>query len=95
MLRGALILTRLTSGLRLTDTHNGLRAFKLPAARQLQLTYNRMAHASEILARISERKLRYCEVPVTIRYTHYSLTKGQSILESVNVLWDMLSARMR
>lgn len=36
-----------------------------------------MEHASEIIDEIKRRKLSYCEVPVTVIYTDYSLKKGQ------------------
>jgi hypothetical protein len=38
---------------------------------------NRMEHASEVLERVRELRLRWAEVPVTIRYTPDSLAKGQ------------------
>src|SRR4051812_386856 len=40
--------TRLTTGLAVTDTHNGLRAFSRSAAQAVRIRQNRMAHASEI-----------------------------------------------
>ncbi len=46
VLRLATVVTRLSTGLRLTDTHNGLRAFTAQAAAQLDITQNGMAHAS-------------------------------------------------
>ena len=32
--------------------------------------------------------MRYEEVPVTIRYTDYSMAKGQSLSNLLNVLWE-------
>lgn len=87
--------TRFTTRLAVTDTHNGLRAFTVEAARQIDIVQNRMAHASEILAQIATLRLRYCEVPVTIHYTTYSVAKGQSMLNSINILWDTLRMRVR
>ncbi len=95
VLRLAVAFTRLTTGLDLTDTHNGLRAFTAEAATRIAITQNGMAHSSEILSQISLLKLRWCEVPVTVTYTSYSMAKGQSILNSVNILWDMMKGRMR
>jgi glycosyltransferase involved in cell wall biosynthesis len=69
--------TRLTARIAVTDTHNGLRAFSRAAAARLRITMDGMAHASEILEQVSEMGLRWREVPVTIRYTAYSLAKGQ------------------
>jgi polyprenyl-phospho-N-acetylgalactosaminyl synthase len=90
LIRTATLFTRLTTGLRLTDTHNGFRAFSRPAAREVHLKQNGMAHASEILHTIARRRWRYVEVPVSIRYTEYSLAKGQSLLNSINILWDLV-----
>jgi polyprenyl-phospho-N-acetylgalactosaminyl synthase len=89
MLKAALLFTRLTSHLPLTDTHNGLRVMTADTARKLEITQNRMAHASEIIDSIGRLGLRYQEVPVTIRYSEYSLQKGQKLTGSVNILADL------
>lgn len=91
ILKCATIFTRLTTGLKITDTHNGFRAFSAKAARSINITQNKMAHASEILSEISKHKLTYKEVPVTIRYTDYSKSKGQSIFNSINILFELLT----
>lgn len=52
LLKLAVVFTRVTSGLRLTDAHNGLRYFSRAAAKTIRLHQNRMAHASEILDQI-------------------------------------------
>lgn len=88
LLRFATYFTKLSTGLNLSDTHNGLRAFNRRAAEQIKITNNRMAHASQILSEISRLKLKYCECPVTITYSDYSLSKGQKISNSVNILWE-------
>lgn len=94
-LRMGIAFTRLTTGLALTDTHNGIRAFTVDAARSLKITQNRMAHASEILSRISQLGLRYREIPVTVHYTSYSTAKGQGSIDAVAILWDIATSRMR
>jgi len=89
-LKAALAFTRATTGLKLTDTHNGLRAFSREAAAKLDLRCDRMAHASEILEEISRLGLRYREVPVTIKYTDYSLAKGQKLSGAFRIIRDLL-----
>jgi glycosyltransferase involved in cell wall biosynthesis len=84
----AVLFTRLLVGLPLTDTHNGLRALTAEAARRIRITQNRMSHATQILQEIAANRLRYKEVPVTIRYTNYSIRKGQSISNAFNILWE-------
>jgi glycosyltransferase involved in cell wall biosynthesis len=89
-LKAAVLFTKATSGLPLTDAHNGLRAMTAEAARKLESTQDRMAHASEIINQIGRLELRYREVPVTIRYSEYSLRKGQKVRGSVGILVDLL-----
>jgi glycosyltransferase involved in cell wall biosynthesis len=90
VLGAAVRYTRASTGLSLSDTHNGLRAFTGEVAQELDLTMNGMAHASELLTIVADRKFRYAEVPVHIRYTDYSRAKGQPLLNSVNILFDMI-----
>lgn len=94
LLRLATAFTRVAAGLDISDTHNGLRAFTADAARSLRITQNRMAHASEILDEIRRLRLRFVEVPVTIRYTDWSRRKGQSALDALSILFDLLVRRL-
>lgn len=92
-LKAGVFYTRITTRLNITDTHNGFRAFSIEALRKIHISQNRMAHGSEILMEISKNKLTYCEVPVNIAYTEYSKKKGQTIFNSLNILWDLIFGR--
>src|SRR5262249_47692247 len=94
LLRAATAFTRLTTGLQVTDTHNGLRAMTRRGAAAISLRQNRMAHASEWLSQNAASRLRYVEGPVTIEYTAYSLAKGQSIGDAVLILLDLFARRL-
>jgi polyprenyl-phospho-N-acetylgalactosaminyl synthase len=94
VLRAATAFTRLTTGLQMTDTHNGLRAMTRRGAAAIRLQQNRMAHASEWLSQIAASGLRYVERPVTIEYTAYSLAKGQTIADAVLILLDLFARRL-
>jgi glycosyltransferase involved in cell wall biosynthesis len=94
MLRAATLFTRATTGLDVTDAHNGLRAMTRRGAARIRLRQNRMAHASEILHQIAASDLRYVEVPVTIQYSRYSLAKGQRASEFVVILLDLFARRL-
>jgi polyprenyl-phospho-N-acetylgalactosaminyl synthase len=94
MLQAATLFTRLTTGLQVTDTHNGLRAMTRRGAAAIRLRQNRMAHASECLSQIGSSGLRYVERPVTIEYTAYSLAKGQNIRDAVLILLDLFARRL-
>jgi glycosyltransferase involved in cell wall biosynthesis len=90
LLKTAVAFTRVTSRMKVTDTHNGLRAFTRGAIGRIVITQPGMAHASEILHEIHRNRLRYVEVPTTITYTDYSKAKGQSALNAVNIVFDMM-----
>ena len=90
ILKGAILVNGLFTGLWLTDAHNGFRAMNNKALNAIKLRENRMAHASEILSNIKQAQLRYMEVPVKIIYTEYSKLKGQSSMNSINILIDLI-----
>jgi polyprenyl-phospho-N-acetylgalactosaminyl synthase len=79
--------------LRLTDAHNGLRVINRQVAERLHITHNGMAHASEIVSFLASGPWRVEEVPVTIEYTEYSRSKGQSLVNGVNILFDLVVRR--
>jgi glycosyltransferase involved in cell wall biosynthesis len=89
LLRAAIWFTRVTTGLAITDAHNGLRAMTRRGAQTISLRQNRMAHASEILDQIAASGLNYVEVPITIEYSAYSLRKGQRSREALDILFDL------
>ncbi len=88
---------RATTGLRLSDVHNGLRAFGPRAIAKMQIRQNRMAHATEISQSISRASaerakddvLRIVEVPVSVRYTGESLAKGQRATGAIAIVVDL------
>jgi len=94
LLKVALVFTKLHSGLTLTDTHNGLRLLRAPAAAKISLKQLGMAHASELIDQIARHRLRYREVPVKVIYTDYSKAKGQSAFNSFGVIRDLIIGRM-
>lgn len=94
LLRLAVIVTNWTTGLKLSDAHNGLRVFNRNVAEKLNITMPDMAHASEIIHRIAEHGFNYHELPITIAYTDYSKAKGQPMLNAVNIMFDLMLQRM-
>jgi len=90
VLKAAVLYSNLTTGVRLTDTHNGLRALNATALGTIRIRQNRMAHASEIIEQIGRSSLRWIEHPVHIVYSDYSRSKGQSVLNAVNIVTEQL-----
>ncbi|MDU4245509.1 MAG: glycosyltransferase family 2 protein [Varibaculum cambriense] len=90
VLKTAARVTANLTGMKLTDAHNGLRVLRRDAFEQVNLLQNRMAHASEIVAQLARTGLPWAEHSVFIRYTDYSKAKGQSLLNSINILTELL-----
>lgn len=88
VLRTVVLLSPRTRRLGLTDAHNGLRVFNRRVAEDLNLRMNGMSHASEFVELMDSRGWRVAEQPVDILYTEYSMSKGQSLLNGINILSD-------
>lgn len=95
LLRAGVLFTRVTTGLPVTDTHNGLRVLSRRTLSSVRLRLSGMAYASELESAIASLGLQWREVPVTIRYTPYSRSKGQGNLNAVNIVYELAAARLR
>lgn len=93
VLKTVVMLSPRTKRLGLSDAHNGLRTFNRKVAEEMDIRMNGMSHASEIVAMIDNHGWRVAEQPVDILYTEYSMSKGQSLINGVNILADGLMAR--
>jgi polyprenyl-phospho-N-acetylgalactosaminyl synthase len=88
VLRTATRLSRRGRQLGLTDTNNGLRVFNKTVADGLDITMSGMSHANEFVMLIAENHWRVVEEPVEVLYTEYSKSKGQPLLNGVNIIFD-------
>ncbi|MGD2109898.1 MAG: glycosyltransferase family 2 protein [Phycisphaerae bacterium] len=94
MLKIAVMFTRIVNRVSVTDAHNGFRAFSSRAARQINITLDRMAHASELIDQIRASRLPFKEVPVRISYTEYSMRKGHASWRGAfKILWQYFVGR--
>ncbi len=94
LLKSAVLFTRVTTGLKLTDAHNGLRAMSAQAAERIRFSEDGMAHASQILSIAAREQLRIQEVPCTISYTSQTLAKGQSNRAALAILGRLVISRL-
>ncbi|MDT5220138.1 MAG: polyprenyl-phospho-N-acetylgalactosaminyl synthase [Mycobacterium sp.] len=96
VLQTAARLSRRGRRLGLTDTNNGLRVFNKTVADGMNITMSGMSHATEIVMMIAENHWRVVEEPVEVLYTDYSKSKGQPLLNGVNIIFDgFLRGRIR
>jgi glycosyltransferase involved in cell wall biosynthesis len=94
LLKLGVLFTRVFSGIKVSDTHNGFRAMSRAAAERIRITQNRMAHASEILDQIQRHGLRFVEIPVRIKYSPETLAKGQSSWNAIKIVGELFLGRL-
>jgi polyprenyl-phospho-N-acetylgalactosaminyl synthase len=88
VLQTAARLSRRGRRLGLTDSNNGLRVFNKTVADGLDITMSGMGHATEFVMLIAENRWRVTEEPVEVLYTEYSTSKGQPLLNGVNIIFE-------
>lgn len=81
-------LSNVGSGVKLTDSQSGMRAFGPRALSALLLQSTSMAAASEMQFLASDAQLRVCEVPIEIRY--FDEVKRNPLGHGVDVLHGIL-----
>lgn len=80
---------------KLTDAHNGMNAFKTSCLKDISISIDGFGFASQIVNSVGKNKLRYKEMPTNIKYTDYSVKKGQRILGGFLILEDLFKSRGR
>ncbi|MGV8171588.1 MAG: glycosyltransferase family 2 protein [Candidatus Woesearchaeota archaeon] len=82
-------------GVKMSDAHNGFRVMSRKAAKMINITSDKMEHASQIVEQIYRKGLRYKEVPITILYTDYALQHGHGgIIQALRVFGRMILRRI-
>lgn len=77
-----------------SDPHNGYRIYRLSALQRMVITSDGMAYANEINDEIRRIGFRYHEIPVHIRYTDYSLGKGQKNSNAWKILFELIYKKL-
>jgi glycosyltransferase involved in cell wall biosynthesis len=86
--------TYIFSGLWVTDSQSGFKAFSKEAIKKIKLNTSGYEFCTEMIRQINVNHLRLKEVPIQAIYTEYSKKKGQPILNSVNVLIRLVINRI-
>lgn len=74
------------TGVRLTDAHNGFRVFRREALGKIEITQDKMAHNTQIVAQIKKNKICFAEMPVKVSYSNY----GQGWRGGVEIIKDLI-----
>ncbi|MEK9173732.1 MAG: glycosyltransferase family 2 protein [Patescibacteria group bacterium] len=84
-------------GLWVSDSQSGFRAYSRHALELINTKTDRYEYDSEIIREIYLHRLRYCEVPIEVRYTEYSMGKveKQGFINGLRtlykIIWNMIS----
>ncbi|HKM40742.1 MAG: glycosyltransferase family 2 protein [Patescibacteria group bacterium] len=81
----ARIFNRLFFGIKTSDPQSGFRVFKARVASEIEIENNRMAHCTEILAKVHQKKLKMKEVAITVLYSEF----GQKFSGSFKIIKDL------
>lgn len=84
------IINYLFTGLKLTDTHNGLRAFRASITDKIYLSQDGMAHNTEYPSLVKKNKIKYMEVPIIIIYHEF----GQGVGGGFRILKELLMKKI-
>jgi len=87
-------MTFMLSGISVSDTQSGLKAFNRKAYNLINIETARMEFCSEIIHKIKKNNLRHKEVEITPIYTDYSLSKGQGFIVGVKTLLRLLLSKL-
>ena len=83
-------ITDLVTGVTLTDAHNGLKAYKISTIKELELQFSSYSYESELITQVAKKKIDYKEMSTDIKYTSYSIKKGQKLLNGLLIIEDLL-----
>lgn len=92
--KGLSFITYLLFGVRSTDSQSGLRIFSRKALEQLRWKTSGYEFCSEMLWRAKQLNLTIDEFPIKAIYTEYSLSKGQSNWNAINIIKTLLKRRL-
>jgi polyprenyl-phospho-N-acetylgalactosaminyl synthase len=89
VLKAAVKFSKLSTGLPLSDAHNGFRAFSKNVIFEINIRRDGMSHATELVEIVASKNLKYQEAPVEILYPKFKYKRGQSLWNSINILSDL------
>lgn len=77
-----------------SDSQTGMRAFSKEVIAKMNLYSLGHEVCSEIVGEAKRHNFKFIEVPITTIYTDYSQSKGQSILNAMNILTKLLEIKL-
>lgn len=82
--------TFLICGLWVSDSQTGFKGFNRKALDTLHIQADGYEFCTELIRLIAVRELRLSEVPIHVKYTKYSLTKGQNFASGMKTALKLI-----
>ena len=82
--------TTLASGIQISDTQSGFRAYGRRAIDVVRLNGTGMSAGSEILIQVSDHNLRIAEVPIAVRYDIEETSTEHPLKHGISVLYNIV-----
>jgi glycosyltransferase involved in cell wall biosynthesis len=73
-----------------TDSQSGFKAFSKNSLAKINIDTLGYEFCSEMIIEASRAKLRVKEIPIRTIYSQYSMGKGQSILNGINIIFKLM-----
>lgn len=86
----ARVIDRLFGAPQLSDVHNGFRVLNKKALDCINITQDRMAHATEIPQLARQNGLHIVEFPVTVQYSEF----GQGLSGGIKIVKDLIIGKI-
>lgn len=87
--------TRIILGVSVTDSQSGLKAFSRDAIEKIEIRSNGFEFCSEIVWRAKQQDLKITEIPIQAIYTDYSRAKGQSNINALRIIKNLIRQKLR
>jgi glycosyltransferase involved in cell wall biosynthesis len=84
------VVTLLATGLWVSDSQCGFKVFGPKALKDIDLKMSGFEFCTEIVREVSQHGWRMKEVPSKVRYSEYTLAKGQSFANGVRTAFKIL-----
>ncbi len=85
--------TFLLSGLYVSDSQSGLKAMSRSFAERLNIEHNGFEFCTEIIQKINAFNADFAEIPVSVRYTRDTMSKGQNFYNGLKMLFNLFKKR--
>ena len=84
------LITFMLSGIYISDSQSGMKVFSGEALARINITSNGYEFCSEIIREARYFRLRISEVPISVKYSDYTLSKGQNFASGITTVFKLM-----